>query len=580
MNISADFIRNNYIYSFSFKSFSSKNNSLRKPKPLSLYLASGGRNHDISIRSSIKHEFKLPESQKTNVSSLSIIPSRKDDEFGRPYFKPIVFKYNFYWKNYARRNIFFMRNFSSNFFCDSTLIFSTDASSGVSSIFNFNFFLKKNFFKKRFKFFRFKKKRKFKAFIHFPYFNFRSSGLFFSYLPISMRFCNKKILFNYKIYMKFFKFTFFKKFSKINYGSNFNVPFEKLYVFKNNVLSKFFLTNKYFKVSYKKRYFELCNSISSTFFSGKLFKRFFKNKFSRFYKSHFKVKRYLFKRKSTFKAFFKYISNISTFQKKIKIFNSKLSYFVDQNHKFKFDALDHTFNLNNFSKKVYEIFFFFKLFKISAFMKNTKNFYFTSIFSKIFKTFFKFTKFKKLKHFFNYFKFYIKVFKTRPIKISKFFLSSFFFQFFSKFYSRRYNNFSILNIFRVFFSNLLTFNNFFYVNKFNSSHKSTFLFSYFYFLFFRGRFFPNKNFLCFSTKFFSNNSIYKNYKFFNFSDFYNSLYSDYNIFSFSRYNDISVFYKSIFNSNFYSYRVSSPRKSGKRHFISTRKVDSTTFFNI
>lgn len=584
MNIFVDFIRINYVYSFSFKNFSSNSNSLRKPKPLSLYLASGGRSQDISMRSSIKHEFKLPESQKSSVSNFSIIPSRKDDEFGRPYFKPIVFKYNFYWNNYSRKNIFFIRNFSSTFSYDPALVFFSDVSSGVSSTLNFNFFLKRNFFKKRFKFFRFKKKRKFKTFFRFPYFNFRSNGLFFSYFPISNRFSRKIALFNYKNYLKNFKFNLFDRYNKTN-RININTTFNKIYSFKLSDLSKFFLVNKYFKIGYRKRNFELFTSLSSTFSSARLSNKFFKFKFSRFFKSRFKIKRYFFKRKSIFKFFFKFISNINFFKRKLSVLTTFFPSFfkLTSSETFGCNYENKSFNFANFSKKIYGLFFFYKLLRV---LSSKSKFYsyivnYKSIFFMFFKFFFRLRKFKKLKNFFRYFKLYIKFFKVKTVKTSKFFLSAFFFQIFSKFYSKRYNNFSILNIFKSFFGNLLIFNNFFLNNRLNKSHKITFIFSYFYFLFFRGRFSFNKKFEDFSTKFFCPNFFPTiNYKFHNFSDFYNSVYSDYNIFSFSRYNDISTFYKSIFNSNFYSYRVSSPRKTGRRSFVSTRKVDTTTFFNI
>lgn len=573
MNIFIDFIRFNYIYSFSFKNFSSKSNSLKKPKPLSLYLASDGRNSEISIRSIIKHEFKLSEFQRSGVSSFSIIPSRKDDEFGRPYFKPIVFKYNFYWVNYTRKHIFFINMFLSNFSCNPNLTFLPSISSGLFSIINFNFFFKRNFFKKR-RFYKFKRK-KFKRFLRFPYFNFRSNGIFFSYLPISNRFSFKKSIYSYKSYLKCLKSNFIRQRTCTTHTN-----FAKSHIFTSKQLSKFFLSNKYFNVNYPKRFFEISKFLSTTFFFGRLNGRYFKNKFYRFSDSHFKIKRWYFKRNSVFRKFYKFKNNINAIFSKLKLINNINIFSSVQSGFFSVKK-----NFFSFVKNFFFKFFYSKIIKVSKFYPQRQSFsiFCKNVINNFSKFFIKF-KFKKFKRFFLFFRYFTRFFKFRSIKFSKFFLSIFFFQLFYKFHLKRSNNFSILNVFKIFFNKLLILNNFFFTgNIFNNSFKSTFIFSYFFSLFFKKNFFIDPKCTNFNTKFFYNSKI--NFfgtksNFFLFSDFYNSFYNDYSIFSISRYNDITNIYKSIFNPDFYSYRVSSPRKGGRRFFISTKKVDGTTFFNI
>lgn len=112
MSTILDTFRFNYIFSFSFRPSAfykkiKKKKLLKSVKANTFYLASNTKNEEISIRSAIKHEFKLSEVQRSQVSNYVVIPVRRDEEFGKPYFKPLVFKYNYYWDHYNRNSSFF-----------------------------------------------------------------------------------------------------------------------------------------------------------------------------------------------------------------------------------------------------------------------------------------------------------------------------------------------------------------------------------------------------------------------------------------------------------------------------------------
>jgi hypothetical protein len=545
MNTFLNFIRYNYIYSFSFKNFGSKNSSsIRNMKGLSLYLAAGTKNSDISVRSSIKHEFKLSESQKLNVSNFAIIPSRKDDEFGRPYFKPLIFKYNYYWDNYAKKSTFFNDIVNTYFFSNFDIF--PNVSSDVCSFLDFKFFRKHSYKRKiRRRNFKFKKKFK-KRNVFMPFFNFRANGFFFVYKPVSFSFFFNRNLFDFAKFNKNL-FSFLLK--------------QKTKGFFINKFRFFFYSENRFSKLYKKKIFESSKIFSYTFFKrkmiGRRFKKYFKSFLKvvtddRYTKPYLRKVRFKYSKALSFKFFYNRFTNFRN-----------LSFFY------------------KIKKKISSSLFF------NIFKKNYSNSF--SVFFNFFSLIFKTKKFKNNYFFFlkNKFKFvfkflrrYFKLFKIRKVRFSYFVYSIYFFNFFYKTYVNRIN-FSDINIFKIYFSNLITLNKFFIHFSNVNSYRNTFFFSMIFSVFFRSKNIKiNFNKFTFDTKLIKVNFKNEHYNYFYFSDFYKSFFNTYNILSSNRYNDIIKLYKNIFNPNFYAYRVSSSRKIGKRSIFSVRKISnfSKVFF--
>jgi hypothetical protein len=190
----------------------------------------------------------------------------------------------------------------------------------------------------------------------------------------------------------------------------------------------------------------------------------------------------------------------------------------------------------------------------------------------IFKRFFKFV----YKFICRYFQFY----RIRKVRFSYFLYSIYFFNNFRKTYSKRIN-FSNINIFRIYFFNLSALNKIFLNFSNFSSYRGTFFFSIIFSVFFRNKNIKLEISKFNSTKFietdgisFKKESSMSGYRYIYFCDSYKSFFNTYNIFSSNRYNDVIKLYKNIFNPSFYSYKVSSSRKVGKRSIFSVRKVSS------
>jgi hypothetical protein len=578
-----DIIRFNYIYSFSFKNFGiDGSSSLSNFKPITFFLGSNTRNTEISVRSSIKHEFKLSDFQRSEVSKYIVIPSRKDDEFGKPYFKPFIFKYNFYWDFYDRKSFFFSNN-HINLFTFSN-IFDFDVPPNISadtcSFISFRSFPKRFFLSNFSCRYRFKKKYQDSLSRSLLYFKFRSNGMFFSYKPFQSIFFFNKSFYTYKFYNNFF-FKIFMK-SKVN---------TKVI---NNFSINFFLVEKRFSVLFKKRVFEYYKTFPTTYFYNKI-STFYFSKFTKFFKSglylnkqrkiDFFLKNIVFVFKKKFSNFIKFENFFRRYKtaKNIFFFNKikKKDIYTSKNN-------NNFFNIkyNSIPNHITFIIYFFRTFFLNRLNYNIKKFNikFLNIIIKKFKNVKKF-----LINFFSFFKF-------KHVKISKLFFSIYFFNLFFKIFRNKIT-FKDINIFKCYFSYLVILNkisifNFIKNDNFYSTFINSILLSFFFkiknikstHLFYRDFSFSE------STKFFNftnfiNNNIFLtknkiNFKFIYFNDFYNVFFNNYNNFSSNRYNDSFKFHKDIFTKDFYSYRVSSSRKTNKlRSTFFIKKTGLPFFFD-
>lgn len=410
-----------------------------------------------------------------------------------------------------------------------------------------------NFVKKQYnKFFKFKKKFKKKSFFP-PFFNFRANGLLFVYKPISFNFFFNKISFDSCTFNnKLFNLFFIKKFKKKRF----------------NKLKSFFFSEKRYSKMYKKKSFENRKIFFYTFFKKKffgckfkkLFKKLFKTRTNdRFTKPILRKIKYKYSKIVSFNLFYDKFTKIRNFffyyQFKKKIKSIKKIFFPYFQNRF--------FKTNYFDFFSFFITFFFIINKF----KNNKNYYFM-----IFKRFFKFV----YKFICRYFQFY----RIRKVRFSYFLYSIYFFNNFRKTYSKRIN-FSNINIFRIYFFNLSALNKIFLNFSNFSSYRGTFFFSIIFSVFFRNKNIKLEISKFNSTKFietdgisFKKESSMSGYRYIYFCDSYKSFFNTYNIFSSNRYNDVIKLYKNIFNPSFYSYKVSSSRKVGKRSIFSVRKVSS------